>query len=1012
MSEELLRALIQLFAFASNDYDVTYESRRVVEFFLRSELNENLVDKYLKLYDRYLKIFVTHPGQPEQTLNPENVRNVCDSINKSLVQKQKVILLVRLLEYIFVDGNISEHEYKFLTLLSEIFKIPDQEFTNAFDFIKNARGECPSNDKLLEVSGKPTLGSVKNKTLYVEHLENEISVLRFDSVGLYIFLSKGEQHLTLNGRVILNYRGYVLNPGSAIRGPKIDPIFYSDIHSVYSTEKADVPILFEASDLAYRFRNGTMGIQNINFQSREGHLIGIMGGSGSGKSTLLRTLTGEFIPTEGSVRINGIDIHQPNSGIEGVIGYVTQDDALIEELTVFDNLFFNAKLCFDDLDKAELSEKVSSLLSSLGLSEIADLKVGSPNEKIISGGQRKRLNIALELIREPAVLFLDEPTSGLSSRDSENIMDMLKELTHRNKLVFTVIHQPSSEIFKLFDRLMILDQGGYSIYYGEPLESIVYFKEQANQVDSSKTECPECGNVNPEQVLNIVEQKIVDEYGHPTNLRQVEPKDWYDRFQKMVVGVPNVSANDFDKVPKSNLRTPNPFRQFMIFLQRDFLSKMSNKQYVFINLTEAPLLAFILSFFLRKGKTTQDGTMAYSFFDNDNVPIFMFIAIVVSIFVGLTVSAEEIIKDRKLRSREQILNLSRSSYLFSKIGILVAISAIQTALFVIIGNSILEFPGLTAKFWLVFFSLSVFANLLGLNISSSFNSAVTVYILIPFLIIPQMIFSGVLIRFDHLNPQITPRYHVPLIGDLMASRWGFEALAVTQFRDNQVEEATYDINKEISALNYVKVYWIPEIESVVNTLKLCISCTRTETKYEESASLLVSELQNHDPLAGFDLFPNRDRMNAKNLDLDILEDINNYLEDYRIKLNTEYLKRMADRDGIINKLNSTYASEGGFNGLKILETNKALSDLVLNRKQINKIERYKNKLIQKVDPIYHDPMGFRAHFYAPKKLFFGSYLDTFWFNLFSIWMMTVSLVISLRYDLLKKFIDLFDRTRI
>ncbi|HBH07538.1 MAG TPA: ABC transporter [Flavobacteriales bacterium] len=1012
MSEELLRALIQLFAFASNDYDVTYESRRVVEFFLRSELNENLVDKYLKLYDRYLKIFVTHPGQPEQTLNPENVRNVCDSINKSLVQKQKVILLVRLLEYIFVDGNISEHEYKFLTLLSEIFKIPDQEFTNAFDFIKNARGECPSNDKLLEVSGKPTLVSVKNKTLYVEHLENEISVLRFDSVGLYIFLSKGEQHLTLNGRVILNYRGYVLNPGSAIRGPKIDPIFYSDIHSVYSTEKADVPILFEASDLAYRFRNGTMGIQNINFQSREGHLIGIMGGSGSGKSTLLRTLTGEFIPTEGSVRINGIDIHQPNSGIEGVIGYVTQDDALIEELTVFDNLFFNAKLCFDDLDKAELSEKVSSLLSSLGLSEIADLKVGSPNEKIISGGQRKRLNIALELIREPAVLFLDEPTSGLSSRDSENIMDMLKELTHRNKLVFTVIHQPSSEIFKLFDRLMILDQGGYSIYYGEPLESIVYFKEQANQVDSSKTECPECGNVNPEQVLNIVEQKIVDEYGHPTNLRQVEPKDWYDRFQKMVVGVPNVSANDFDKVPKSNLRTPNPFRQFMIFLQRDFLSKMSNKQYVFINLTEAPLLAFILSFFLRKGKTTQDGTMAYSFFDNDNVPIFMFIAIVVSIFVGLTVSAEEIIKDRKLRSREQILNLSRSSYLFSKIGILMAISAIQTALFVIIGNSILEFPGLTAKFWLVFFSLSVFANLLGLNISSSFNSAVTVYILIPFLIIPQMIFSGVLIRFDHLNPQITPRYHVPLIGDLMASRWGFEALAVTQFRDNQVEEATYDINKEISALNYVKVYWIPEIESVVNTLKLCISCTRTETKYEESASLLVSELQNHDPLAGFDLFPNRDRMNAKNLDLDILEDINNYLEDYRIKLNTEYLKRMADRDGIINKLNSTYASEGGFNGLKILETNKALSDLVLNRKQINKIERYKNKLIQKVDPIYHDPMGFRAHFYAPKKLFFGSYLDTFWFNLFSIWMMTVSLVISLRYDLLKKFIDLFDRTRI
>lgn len=1012
MSEELLRALIQLFAFASNDYDVTYESRKIVEFFLRSELNDNLVDKYLKLYDRYLKIFITHPGQPELTLDPENVRNVCDSINKSLVQKQKVILLIRLLEYIFVDGNISQHEYKFLSLLSEIFNIPDQEFTNAFEFVKNARGECPSNEKLLSISGVPALGQSNSKTLYVEHLENEICVLRFDSVGLYIFISKGEQNLMLNGRVILNYRGYVLNPGSAIRGSKMEPIFYSDIHSVYSTEKADIPILFEAKEVSYRFRNGTMGIQNVSFQSREGHLIGIMGGSGSGKSTLLRTLTGEYLPTEGSVTINGFDIHKPNSGMEGVIGYVTQDDALIEELTVFDNLYFNAKLCFDDLEKPELSEKVNSLLSSLGLSEIADLKVGSPNEKIISGGQRKRLNIALELIREPAVLFLDEPTSGLSSRDSENIMDMLKELTHRNKLVFTVIHQPSSEIFKLFDRLMILDQGGYNIYYGEPLESIIYFKEQANQVDSSKTECPECGNVNPEQVLNIVEQKIVDEFGHPTNLRRVDPIEWFNRFGKMDLSSSHVSVKEFDKAPKSNLKTPNSFQQFRIFLQRDFLSKMSNKQYVFINLTEAPLLGFILAFFLRKGVYSQDGTLAYSFFENDNVPIFMFISIIVSIFIGLTISAEEIIKDRKLRSREQILNLSRSSYLFSKIGILMAISALQTLLFVLIGNSILEFPGLTVRYWLILFSLSVFANLLGLNISASFNSAVTVYILIPFLIIPQMIFSGVLIRFDHLNPQITPRYHVPLIGDMMAARWGFEALAVTQYRDNEVENETYSINKEISALNYVKVYWIPEMESIVNTLKLCISCTRTEIKYEESARLLVSEMQNHTPLAGFDTFPYLERLNAKNLDLDILEDINNYLEDYRIKLNTEYLKKMADRDEIINKLNSNYASEGGYNGMKTRETNKALSDLVLNRKEINKIERHDRELIQKVDPIYMDAKGFRSHFYAPKKKLFGSYVDTFWFNLLSIWLMTLTLTVSLRYDLLKKFIDLFDRTRL
>jgi ABC-type multidrug transport system ATPase subunit len=125
--------------------------------------------------------------------------------------------------------------------------------------------------------------------------------------------------------------------------------------------------------------------------------------------------------------------------------------------------------------------------------------------KKISGGQRKRLNCGLELIREPSVLFVDEPTSGLSSRDSENIMDLLKELALKGKLIFVVIHQPSSEIFKMFDKLMITDTGGYPIYHGNPLDAIVYFKTAVQAINQSESECTRCGNVNPEQIFNIIE---------------------------------------------------------------------------------------------------------------------------------------------------------------------------------------------------------------------------------------------------------------------------------------------------------------------------------------------------------------------------------------------------------------------------------------------------------------------------------------------------------------------------
>ena len=153
---------------------------------------------------------------------------------------------------------------------------------------------------------------------------------------------------------------------------------------------------------------------------------------------------------------------------EGLIGYVPQDDLLMENLTVSQNLFYNSKLVFGDWSDEKIQAKAEQLLQSMGLYEAKDLKVGDALANIISGGQRKRLNIALELIREPGVLFVDEPTSGLSSRDSENVMDLLKQLSISGKLVFVVIHQPSSDIFKMFDKLLILDIGGYPIYFGNP----------------------------------------------------------------------------------------------------------------------------------------------------------------------------------------------------------------------------------------------------------------------------------------------------------------------------------------------------------------------------------------------------------------------------------------------------------------------------------------------------------------------------------------------------------------
>jgi ABC transport system ATP-binding/permease protein len=223
-------------------------------------------------------------------------------------------------------------------------------------------------------------------------------------------------------------------------------------------------------------------------------------------------------------------------------------------------------------------------------------------------------------------------------------------------------------------------------------------------------------------------------------------------------------------------------------------------------LFEAPILAFILGYFT---KYLHEGE--YLFAENVNLPSFLFMAVVVSLFLGLSLSAEEIIKDRKILERESFLNLSWFSYLNSKLGWVFLLSALQMISFVIVGNLILEIKGMTLGYWLVLFSAACFANMLGLTISSAFNSVVTIYILVPFVLVPQLLLGGVVVKFDDLHDSVTDKVYVPLVGDLMASRWAFEALAVEQFVSNRFQKHFFDHEQRNSDASFKSSFLIPRL---------------------------------------------------------------------------------------------------------------------------------------------------------------------------------------------------------
>ena len=1022
MSEKILKALMQLFAIIARPESSADERRAIVKSFLIKQLNKELAEAFLKIYDDFVEKFAEEDEKKSQKasriLARRSVRvlKICTNINEELAQQQKVVFLVQLLEFIKSDAETAtDQEMEFITTVADTFNIDKDEYEALREFVLNDK-KLASSPHFLFIDNTEHGRDLPSGAKHIrrKNLSGQIRVLRILSTNLYFVKYVGHSEVYINGQLLEQFKTYPLNTGASIRNQLIIPVYYSDIVSSFVEDRLKSRIVFKAAHITYTFPNGTVGLHDISFTETSGRLVGIMGASGAGKSTLLNVLNGSSAPTSGKVLINGLDINSGDPATEGIIGFVSQDDLLIEELSVYQNLYYNAKLCFDQYSEQELEHTVIGVLKNLGLYEIRDIQVGSPLNKKISGGQRKRLNIALELIREPGVLFLDEPTSGLSSRDSENILDLLKELSLKGKLVFVVIHQPSSDIFKMFDRLLILDTGGYLIYNGNPIDSIQYFKTRVQHADWNESECPECGNVNPEQVFNIVETSVLDEYGKVTHTRRISPLQWSEYFRKEYRETDQPTASRED-LPEISFKTPSQFRQFVVFLKRDILKKVSDTQYMVINFLEAPLLAFLLAFIVKYYSVSVTNKFDYTLSENSNLPVYIFMSVIVAIFMGLSVSAEEIIKDRKILKREAFLNLSWSGYLLSKVAVQLMLSAIQAAAFVLIGNSIMEIRGMYLEYWIVLFSAWAAANVMGLLISDSFKTVVTIYILIPFLVIPQIILSGIIVKFENLNPSISAPDRIPIYGEIITARWAYEALATYQFKENEYQKHFYTAEKKKSVAGFMSSYLLQNLENKLTEVtehyqdpdktelvKNHLSLIRNELQKEYNDRLVFATYAEEIPTWKMkyisDLVPGT-----------LNDSLLNHTMEYIQALSAAYtdVYRRAFRES--NEIKQEFDIEK-LQELKRNHHNNSLEEFVTNKNEFEKIVEYNGKLIQKTDPIYNDPRSpfIKAHFYAPRKMVFGTFMPTIRVNVIVIWFMTIVLYILLYYRVLKRLLDFFE----
>jgi hypothetical protein len=341
----------------------------------------------------------------------------------------------------------------------------------------------------------------------------------------------------------------------------------------------------------------------------------------------------------------------------------------------------------------------------------------------------------------------------------------------------------------------------------------------------------------------------------------------------------------------------------------------------------------------------------------------------------------------------------------SKVSVQFGISAIQAFTFVILGNVITGIKGMTFEYWLVLFSCWASANVLGLLISDSFKAVVTIYILIPFLIIPQIILSGVLVRFEKLNPNISNPTTIPFYGEAIVARWGYEALAVKQYKDNRYAAVFYEYDKKMSESRFVKDYWCSKVKGNLDKLLIDLNKGEIDEDFNDDLELVYNEIKKlQDRIPGI-RFDNAESLKPDLVTSEIIKDAIAHVEIVRRYFVKLYNKANNEKDGLISKMEAD--NKEAYQKLRDDNFNVSLDEFVTLKNETQKTIEYEGELIQKFDPIFMDPTsGFiKAHFYSPEKRIFGLSIDTYWVNVLVIWTVTMITYLLLYFRILRNMLS-------
>lgn len=504
-------------------------------------------------------------------------------------------------------------------------------------------------------------------------------------------------------------------------------------------------------------------LQDVSLTVFPGELVGIMGPSGAGKTTLLRTLNGYTPPAVGEVLYNGKDLYAHYRQLSGRLGYVPQDDILHHELTVRQVLSYGARLRLPSACRAAvLNERFAEVVRQLGLKGTEDVFIGAPGQRGISGGQRKRVNLALELLTDPLMLFLDEPTSGLSSEEALSVMRLLRELADSGKTVILTLHQPSLEAFRLLDNLALLSrdansiQPGKLVYYGPAYpDAIRFFTGQPR----SETEAVP----DPNAMLRGLATRNTQEWA-----REYAGSDYQREFV-----LERGKRQPLPPLPAAKGKVPSALAQWWTLVRRSLAIKRRSKLNTAVLLVQAPLIAGLIV--LVYGKQASAAVHENNWVDvATSVAVALFLQLLAALWFGCSNAVREIVSEWAVYQRERMVGLKLASYLAAKLTVLGGLCLVQCA--VLLG--IVHWGCSLKAPWPPLFGFLILSALvgvaIGLLISAIARNSSAAVSLLPVMMLLMVILGGA------LQPVHRMTEAARIICSVAPSRWAFEGMLLEE----------------------------------------------------------------------------------------------------------------------------------------------------------------------------------------------------------------------------------------